>query len=112
MIATEKSTNITVKESTTCMRWYNLKTCIIATDVVTCIIATESVSCIVPTENVPQHIHNELIKLNGIEFQNHCIRIKEARTTKQTQEVLSNKQNRPNSTRMPRENDAVIFDTA
>ena len=27
--------------------------------------------------NVPQHVHNELIKLNDIEFQNHCIKIEE-----------------------------------
>ena len=25
--------------------------------------------------NVPQHIYNELVKLNGTEFQNHFIRI-------------------------------------
>ena len=34
--------------------------------------------------NVPQHVYNELVKLNGIEFQNHFIRIEEARTNKQT----------------------------
>ena len=59
--------------------------------------------------NVPQHVYNELIKLNGIEFQNHCIRNEEARTTKQTWGVPSNKQNRPNPTIMSRENNVVIF---
>ena len=46
--------------------------------------------------NVPQHVYNKLVKLNGIEFQNHFIRIEEARTTKQTRGVLLNKQNRSN----------------
>ena len=53
--------------------------------------------------NVPQHVYNELIKLNGIGFQNHCIRIEEERTTKQTQGEPLNKQNRPNPTIMPGE---------
>ena len=60
--------------------------------------------------NVPQHIYNELEKLNGIEFQNHFIRIEEARTTKQTRGVPLNKQNRPNPTIMPKVNNVVIFD--
>ena len=59
--------------------------------------------------NVPQHVYNELVKLNGIEFQNHCIRIEEARTTKQTRGVPLNKQNRPNPTIMPKVNNVVIF---
>ena len=59
--------------------------------------------------NIPQHVYNELIKLNGIEFQNNCIRIEEARKTKQTKGVPSNKQNRPNPTIMPSENNVVIF---
>ena len=59
--------------------------------------------------NVPQHVYNELIKLNGIEFQNHCIRNEEAHTTKQTRGVTCNKQNRPNPTIMSRENYVVIF---
>ena len=59
--------------------------------------------------NVPQHIYNELVKLNGTEFQNHFIRIEEARATKQTRGVPSNKQNRPNPTLMPKVNNVVIF---
>ena len=48
MIATERSTNKTVAESTTCIvATEPQKTCIIATDIVTCLIATESVSYIV-----------------------------------------------------------------
>ena len=43
-----------------------------------------------------QHVYNELVKLKGIEFQNHFIRIEEAVTTKQTRDVPLNKQNRPN----------------
>ena len=34
--------------------------------------------------NVPQHVYNEPVKLNCIEFQNHFIRIEETLTTKQT----------------------------
>ena len=49
--------------------------------------------------NVPQYVYNELIKLNGAEFENHCIGIEEARTTKQTRGVPLNKQNRPNPKR-------------
>ena len=59
--------------------------------------------------NVPQQVYNELVKLNGIEFQNHFIRIEEARKTKQTRGVPSNKQNRPSPTIMPRVNNVVIF---
>ena len=59
--------------------------------------------------NVPQHVYNELVKLNGIEFQNHFIRIEEARTTKQTRGVPLNKQNRPNPTIMSKVNNVVIF---
>lgn len=62
-----------------------------------------------PFLNVPQHVYNELIKLNGVEFQNHCIRIEEARRTKKTRSVPLNKQNSPNPTIMPRENNVVIF---
>ena len=43
---------------------------------------------------VPQHVYHELVKFSGIEFQNHFIRIEEARTTKQTRGVPLNKQNR------------------
>ena len=38
--------------------------------------------------NVPQHVYNELVKLNGIEFQNNFIRIEEARTTKKHEAYL------------------------
>ena len=48
------------------------------------------------------YVYNELVKLNGIEFQNHFIRIEEARTTKQTRDVPLNKQNRPNPSTMSR----------
>ena len=54
--------------------------------------------------------YNELEKLNGIEFQNHFMRIEEAGTTKQTRGVPLNKQNRPNPTIMPKVNNVVIFD--
>ena len=37
--------------------------------------------------------HGTEVKLNGIEFQNHCIRTEEAHTTKQTQAVPLSKQN-------------------
>ena len=49
--------------------------------------------------NVPQHVYNELVKLNGIEFQNHFIRIEkiEERTTKQTQGITLNKQHSINN---------------
>ena len=49
--------------------------------------------------NVPQHAYNELVKLNGIEFQNHFTRIEriEERTTKQTQGIPLNKQNKINN---------------
>ena len=49
--------------------------------------------------NVPQHVYNELVKLNGIEFQNHFIRIEriEECTTKQTQGIPLNKQNKINN---------------
>ena len=59
--------------------------------------------------NVPQHVYNELVKLNGIESQHHFIRIEEARATKQTRGVPLNKQNRPNPTIIPRENNVVIL---
>ena len=52
--------------------------------------------------NVPQHVYDELEKLNGIEFQNHFIRIEKARTTKQTPGVPLNKQNIPNPIIMPK----------
>ena len=52
--------------------------------------------------NVPQHVYDELEKLNGIEFQSHFIRIEKARTTKQTRGVPLNKQNIPNPTIMPK----------
>ena len=32
--------------------------------------------------NALHHVYNEIVKLSGIEFQNHFIRIEEARTTK------------------------------
>ena len=57
--------------------------------------------------NVPQHVYNELVKLN--EFQNHFIRIEEPRTTKQLRGVPLNKQNRPDPTIMPKVNNVVIF---
>ena len=51
MIATERSLNITVIESTICIVAIEpQKNCIIATDVVTCIIVIERISYIVPTE--------------------------------------------------------------
>ena len=59
--------------------------------------------------NVPQHVYNEPLKLNGIEFQNHFIKMEEALTTKQTRGVPLNKQNRPNLSIMPREINVVIF---
>ena len=62
-----------------------------------------------PFLNVPQHIYNELVQLDGTEFQNHFIRIEEARTTKQTRGVPLNKQNRPNPTIMPKVNNVVTF---
>ena len=59
--------------------------------------------------NVPQHVYNELVKLNGIESQHHFIRIEEARATKQTRGVPLNKQNRSNPTIIPRQNNVVIL---
>ena len=59
--------------------------------------------------NVPQHVYNELVKLNGIESQHHFIRIEEARATKQTRGVPLNKQIRLNPTIIPRENNVVIL---
>ena len=59
--------------------------------------------------NVPQHVYNEPLKLNGIEFQNHFIKIEEALKTKQTRGVPLNKQNRPSLTIMPREINVVNF---
>ena len=59
--------------------------------------------------NVPQHVYNEPLKLNGIEFQNHFIKIEEALKTKQTRGVPLNNQNRPSLTIMPREINVVNF---
>ena len=59
--------------------------------------------------NVPQHVYNEPLKLNGIEFQNHFIKIEEVLTIKQTWGVPLNKQNRPSLTIMPREINVVNF---
>ena len=60
--------------------------------------------------NVPQHVYNELVKLNGIESQHHFIRTEEARATKQTRGVPLNKQNRLNPTIIPRENVVMLGD--
>ena len=51
------------------------------------------------------------MKLNGIQFQNQCIRIEKAHRTKPTQGVPLNKQNRPNPTVMPRENVLILSDS-
>ena len=51
MIATERSTNITVIETTTCIVAIEPHKLAKLQDVVTCIIAIKSVCCIVPTES-------------------------------------------------------------
>ena len=37
---------------------------------------------------VPQHVYNELVKLNSIEFQNHLMEIEKASPAKQTRRTF------------------------
>ena len=37
---------------------------------------------------VPQHVYNELVKLNSIEFQNHLMETEKARPAKQTRRTF------------------------